>query len=191
MDTFSHKVIVLRLFLKCLTDEALRSHYSALLSSNFSKLDRQAIYDFVFNDWIVLSLEEINTFLSGILELNQNKAKGVYSYPDPIEEKMECVYLLYINDIITDIRVLRCLAEDRPHLHFLLNPDTFDYTQVDFSNYMWENFARHEKYMSYFISHRESIIPSIKEKIRNDAASEVEKKVLYGFLLNVNEVWDK
>ena len=97
--------------------------------------------------------------------------------------------MLYISDIITDISSLSELSEGRPHLQFLLNPEKFDYAQVDFSNYMWANFARCEKYMKYFIAHKDTIIPKIKEQIEKNNATEEEKKILYGFLLERNEVW--
>ena len=102
---------------------------------------------------------------------------------------MECVYLLYINDMVADISVLKKLSDRRPHLQFLLDAENFDYTQVDFSNYMWENFARHEKYMNYFVAHKDAIIPQIQSRIEKGEASEIEKRILYGFLLNGNEVW--
>lgn len=83
------------------------------------------------------------------------------------------------------------LCEDYPHLFFLLHPETFDYKKVDFSNYMWANFARREKYMAEFIKHRDDIIPLIKDHIRSRVATDVEKKILYGFLLHGNEIWEK
>ena len=54
---------------------------------------------------------------------------------------------------------------------------------------MWENFARHEKYMKYFIAHKDAIIPPIKRKIAQKNASEAEIKILYGFLLDKDDIW--
>lgn len=56
-------------------------------------------------------------------------------------------------------------------------------------HYMWENFARHEKCMKYFVAHKDAIVPKIKERIAHDDVSEVEKRILYGFLLDEDEVW--
>ena len=106
-----------------------------------------------------------------------------------MKKKLECVYLLYINDIIVELNILKELAGERPHLQFLLNPESFDYSQVDFTNYMWENFARREKYMNYFIAHKDAIIPRIQNRIKMREASESEKRILYGFLLSGSEVW--
>ncbi len=81
------------------------------------------------------------------------------------------------------------MAEGRPLLQFLLNPDEFDYSQVDFSNYMWQNFARHEQFMRYFNAHKDAIVPKIVGRIHLNNASEAEKRILYGFLLDGNEIW--
>ena len=53
---------------------------------------------------------------------------------------------------------------------------------------MWENFDLHDRYMKYFVAHRNAIIPKIKERIKNNEASEDEKRILYGFLLDKEEV---
>ena len=109
--------------------------------------------------------------------------------PDPIETKLECVYLLYISGVITDISMLNELAPQRPHLQFLLDPENFDYTQVDFSNYMWGNFAGHVQFRKYFVANKNILIPQIKSRVKQKTASEVEKKVLYGILLDKDELW--
>lgn len=49
--------------------------------------------------------------------------------------------------------------------------------------------ARHEKYMSCFIAHKDAIIPIIQNRIKSEEASETEKRILYGFLLSGNEIW--
>ena len=67
------------------------------------------------------------------------------------------------------------LRKDRV-LQFLLDRESFDYSQVDFSNYMWENFVRHEKYMASFVAHKDVIIPRIQKRIEAGGASEAEKK---------------
>ncbi len=187
---FNKKIILLRLLFKCITNEVLKNKYVAFLSSNFSKLDTYSLYDFVFNHWVKPSIEEIDYFLKGIIDIYNKQIEGIQSIPDPVETHLECAYILYIAGIIPDINILSVLAEGRPHLQFLLNPNNFDYSRVDFSNYMWENFARHEKYMKLFIEHKSTIIPGIETKINDGSASETEKKILYGFLLSGKEIWN-
>ena len=81
------------------------------------------------------------------------------------------------------------MLSQRPHLQFLLDPENFDYTQVDFSNYMWCNFAGHVQFRKYFVAHKNILIPKIKSRVKQKTASEVEKKVLYGILLDEDELW--
>ena len=172
-EDFHKKVILLRLFYQHIISEANQQKYKEFLSNNFVQLPTEAIYDFVFSGWLTPTQNSIQEF-----------------YPDSIETKLECLYLLYINDIISDIGILKELADERPHLQFLLDSEHFDYSQVDFSNYMWGNFARYEKYMNCFIAHKDEIIPKIQDRVKTGEASETEKRVLYGFLLNGNEVWE-
>ena len=188
-EDFHKKVILLRLFYQQIIGDTAQQKYKCILSDNFAQLPIEAIYDFTFSRWLTPDQNSIKEFLNGILEISRKEVTGVHSYPDPIESKLECVYLLYINDMISDISALKELSKERPHLQFLLDSESFDYSQVDFSNYMWENFARHEKYMNCFIAHKDAIIPMIQNRIKSKEASETEKRILYGFLLNGDELW--
>lgn len=189
-EDFQKKVILLRLFYQQIMGDTVRQKYKCILSDNFSQLSIAAIYDFTFSGWLTPNQNSIKKFLNEILEINRKDVTGVqYSYYHPVEAKLECVYLLYINNMIADLSTLKELANGRPHLQFLLDSEGFDYSQVDFSNYMWENFARQEKYMNCFIAHKDVIIPRIQKRIETGEASEAEKRILYGFLLSGNEVW--
>ena len=188
-EDFHKKVILLRLFYQQIIGDTVQQKYKHILSDNFAQLPIEAIYDFTFSGWLTPDQNSIKEFLNGVLEISRKEVTGVHSYPDPIESKLECVYLLYINDMISDISDLKELSKERPHLQFLLDSESFDYSQVNFSNYMWENFARHEKYMNCFIAHKDAIIPMIQNRIKSEEASETEKRILYGFLLSGDEIW--
>ena len=188
-EDFHKKVILLRLFYQQIIGDTVQQKYKHILSDNFAQLPIEAIYDFTFSGWLTPDQNSIKEFLNGVLEISRKEVAGVHSYPDPVKTKLECVYLLHINDMIADISALKELSEERPHLQFLLDRESFDYSQVDFSNYMWENFARHEKYMASFVAHKDVIIPRIQKRIEAGEASEAEKRVLYGFLLSSDEVW--
>lgn len=188
-NNIREKIVLLRLFYKNITDEVDQKTYQTFLSQSFLQLSTYEIYDFIFSGWLTPTPEVAETFLQKTLSINESRVNGVYSYPDPVETNLECIYLMYINDIINDISILTKLSKNRPHLQFLLDQENFDYSQVDFSDYMWENFARHEKYMRYFIAHKDAIIPPIKRKIAQKNASEAEIKILYGFLLDKDDIW--
>ena len=188
-EDFQKKVILLRLFYQRLIGDTIQQKYKCILSDNFAQLPISAIYDFTFSEWLTPDQNSIKELLNEILEISRKEVAGVHPYPDPVEIKLECVYLLHISDMIADISALKELSEERPHLQFLLDPESFDYSQVDFSNYMWENFARHERYMTYFVAHKDAIIPRIQKRVETGEASEAEKRILYGFLLSGDEVW--
>lgn len=189
VEDFQRKVILLRLFYSRISAQEIKDYYINLLSSQFSNLSTSAIYDLVFSKWFTPSQETLKVFLDSILELEKNSVTGVKTFPDHVEQKLECAYLLCVCDILNDITILKGLAPERPHLQFLLNPDAFDYTQVDFSDYMWVNFATKKSYMAHFLDHKDMIIPLIKERIKQSRVSLDEQKILYGFFLDGNEIW--
>ena len=187
---FQRKTILLRFFYKKIQEGTKKSEYQKLLSANFNKLNTQAIYEFVFDDWIVPSQSDISTLFYQVQKLYKERVIGAYSFPDPLETKLEQIYILFISGVIDDISALDEMSKEYTHLHFLLHPDTFDYRKVDFSDYMWANFAHYEKYMRFFIEHKEEIKPRIIEKIRKREADEIEKKILYGYLLQREDIWN-
>lgn len=122
----------MRLFYQQITGDTVQQKYKYILSDNFAQLPIEAIYDFIFSGWLTPDQNSIKEFLNGVIELSRKEVTGVHSYPDPVESRLECVYLLYINDMISDISALKELSEGRPHLQFLLDSESFDYSQVDF-----------------------------------------------------------
>lgn len=188
-ENFNSKVILLRLFYRQITGDTIQQKYKCILSDSFAQLPIDAIYDFAFSGWLTPNQGSIKEFLNEILEISEKTNSSMRIFPDPVETKLECVYLLHISDMLADISMLKPLSAGRPHLQFLLDPKNFDYSQVDFSDYMWENFARREEYMKAFVAHKEVIIPKIQKRIETGEVTEAEKMVLYGFLLKGDEVW--
>ena len=185
---FNNKVMLLRLFYKRIVNKANQKEYKSFLSDNFMKIGTYAIYDFAFNGWIKISDNEVNELKNKTLELFRSKEKGAEVYPDPIKTKLECLYILHINGLANDLSSLEEMSQDYLHLQFLLNPESFDYSQVDFSDYMWKNFALREKYMKRFVEHKNDLIPLIEERIKKDTVTEFEKRILYRFFLSKSEV---
>lgn len=184
-----NKILLLELLHNWIKDEKKRKEYSSYLSDNFSKMSSNACYTFVFNGWISLDEKKKQGLLNDIIELYHSKNPLIHTYPDQLERKLEEVYIFYISGIMEDISSLEELSKDYVHLDFLLHPNEFDYTKVDFSNYMWNNFANHENLMKHFIDNKDEIIPLIEEKIRNESASEFERKILYGCLIQKDKLF--
>ena len=53
---------------------------------------------------------------------------------------------------------------------------------------MWVNIARIDQYMESLIVHKDQIIPNIQKRIELDQATEFERKVLYGFFLEKQDL---
>lgn len=186
---FSYKAILLRLLYPRIIKQTVKDDYCKLLSTQFLQLETNAIYDFILSGWLAPTQEILEAFLNEILEMCRNKPEEIQYHPDPIEARLHCVYILYICDILVDISSLREISSGRPHLQFLLAPDAFDYSYVDFSDYMWVNFAKQKRYMSYFVAHKDIIVPRIRERLEKNLVNEDEKKILYRFLIDDDEIW--
>ena len=187
---FQERIIMVRLFYGLIKDNDKKEEYHDFVSKNFSRLKIEEIYDFVFHGWVTPSENDTDELINKTLVAYQNQIPGVYSYPDPVESKLACIYLLFLSDNIKDLSKLDDLCNDHPHLHFLLHPNEFDYTKVDFSDYMWVNFARHQEYMDLFVEHKDEIIPLIQERMKIGDAKEIEKAIYYGFFKVGNQIWE-
>ena len=188
---FQEKVLLLRLFYKTIKTKQLETQYKSFLAENYALLNENAIYDFVFSGWLELSSNDINTLLLEVVSLYKNKNDAIRVSPDPLTRKLELVMILYLSGSINDISSLQDLANYYPHLEFLLTPNEFDYSKVDFSNYMWINFAKRTEFMQLFIEHSNDIVPLIKKHIKIGIATEEEKKILYRYLSTEDDIWKR
>ena len=159
-----------------------------ILQTNFNKISLVNLYPFIFNGWVKFNQEEAEKLILSALKNAKSFRKGSIS-PNPTDTDLELIYILYIKDIISDISKLQPLSNEYPQLDFLLNPNGFDYSQVDFSNYMWQNFARTPNLLQKFIEHKNEILPKIKKRIALDEATEFERKIYYKYLLSDDGIW--
>ena len=75
------------------------------------------------------------------------------------------------------------------YLQFVLFPDSFDYSQVDFDDYMWQNLFSSKKYRKILLAHKEEIFnDTLRIKLKLGKTSDVEKKYIYGFLMEKDEI---
>ena len=140
-DRIQEKIVLLRLLYKHINDKEMIKKYKKLLSDNYEKLSTNALYDFVFSKWIRLSESNIDYLFKDIISSqkykDENEANGIRIEPDPVDSRLESIYILYLCGLIKDLSPLAEISVGKPHLQFLLKPDDFDYSTVDFSNYMW------------------------------------------------------
>ena len=93
--------------------------------------------------------------------------------------------LLYITEKISSLEPLKEMIEESDFLKFFLDEENFDYTKINFSNYMWQNIANRPHFMKIILKHRAEIIPILEEKVKQDQATDFEKRILYGHLLKI------
>lgn len=198
IDSFENanqKIICIGLLFKSFSSDERKEEMKTYIETNLPSVKRQYFLDFILNDFIAFSEEQTNSIVEKIIAIDNEQSKtSVKSYPDPLESELEILYLLILTDKIPDVNVLKrleCLNTITPFLEFILHPDTFDYNRVDFSNYMWVNFARLPMYMDEFIKAKEILIPKIQHRVKIGDASEDEKKILYGFLLDEETIWNR
>lgn len=178
------------LFSNSITNEESVKALRCVINSNWQQLSSNMFLDFVFADWIELDKEKVEALIHEVVELdNKRSSTGVYYMPDPLVEKIQELCILVITDKIDNLDCLLPIKNKTPQLEFLLAPDDFDYDRVDVSDYMWGNIMRSKKYLPYFIKAKEKIVPKIQRRITIGSASEFERKMLYGFLLDKEELF--
>ena len=198
IDSFENtdqKITVIGLLFQMFPEGQIKENLKKYIETHFSSVRKNYLLDFAFSDFIIFSKEEIDKIINEIVDIDAKQSKtNVKSYPDPLERELEMLYLLIVTDKITDtsgLKRLEKLNSKQAFIEFILNPGAFDFSQVDFSDYMWVNFARNPKYMEEFIKAKDILIPKIQHRIKIGDASEDERKILYGFLLDEQSVWKR
>lgn len=170
--------------------EANSSIHKEYIAENYSILDRDDILDFSFTNWLKLSQENVSELMDETIRIYKEQEKAAYRvYPDPLESNLEIINLFYITGVINDLSPLYVMKDKCVFLQFFLDAGEFDYEKVDFSHYMWENIARRTQFMEKFVEHKDKIIPKIQRRIHVGTATELEKKILYGYLLERGELF--
>lgn len=184
-----NRIIALRLLYKHLGASRHLREYKEFIKSNNDLIDNNDIFDFAFNDWYDITDSHKKTMLKKAVDLyNRQQSTNVRTYPDPLQSQLELICSLYIVGEITDIENLREIMAASDFLQFFLEPNNFDYSKIDFSNYMWENIARHDRFMNVILAHKADILPKLRLRVETDQATETERKILYGYILDKNEL---
>ena len=100
----------------------------------------------------------------------------------------ECIILKLLGFDV-DLTILKPYAHYSEHLQFALDPDNFDYSQIDTSNYMWQNLIYSSYYKDYFIAHKaELLTDDLKNLFDMGVETRDQQKIVYGLLLNDDEL---
>lgn len=114
---------------------------------------------------------------------------GMHTYPDWLMITIEECMILKLFGFKIDLASLEPYAHYSEHLTFMVNPESFDYSQVNTDNYMWQNFIYSKEYQPYFIAHKNEVLSDDLRKIFDlGVASEEQQKIVYGILLDEGEL---
>lgn len=183
------RVTALRLLYKHLDASRYLCEYKEFLQNNSDLIDNDDIFDFAFDDWFEITDEHRKEMLIKAVNLyKQQQSSNIHTYPDPLQSQLVLICILYLTEKITDIEDLREIIDASDFLQFFLEPDNFDYSKIDFSNYMWENIARRDRFMNVILAHKADILPKLRLRVETDQATETERKILYGYILDKNEL---
>ena len=183
------RITALRLLYKHLGASRYLHEYKEFIKNNNNLIDNDDIFDFAFDGWYEITDEHRKEMLEKAVKLyKQQQASNVHTYPDPLQSQLELIYILYLTGEISDIECLREIIDASDFLQFFLDPDNFDYTKIDFSNYMWENIARRKRFMSVILAHKEDVLPKLRLRVETDQATETERKILYGYMIDKSEL---
>lgn len=179
------RIRAIRLLYKHVINEKYKADFKQYVCKNWELLSEDDIFDFAFNDMLDITPEHEKALKDEAISIYRKQQSSPFrTEPDPLKATLELIYILYITEKINNLDELKELTVVSDFLQFFIESDEFDYNKVDFSNYMWENIARRPRFMDEIVKHKDIVIRNIQSKIEAETASEFEKKILYGFLLD-------
>lgn len=111
------------------------------------------------------------------------------TFPDWLMATIEECIILKLFGFDIDLISLEPYAHYSEHLSFMMNPEAFDYTKVNTENYMWQNLIYSKEYQSYFVEHKSEILSAdLRKSFDLGAATEEQQKIVYGILLDKDEL---
>ncbi|RGC51946.1 SIR2 family protein [Absiella sp. AM29-15] len=107
------------------------------------------------------------------------------------QQYIECCIRLYMNDYPFDLNLLTPYKETSDQLQFILDPETFDYSLVDLTDYFWCMLIYSEKTNKYFKQHRLEILNErLKKELRLNGSQTNKYIVLLTKLFSAKELSD-
>lgn len=165
--------------------------YSDFIENNLDLLYENEIFSLIIEKRLAFSNKIFNIFIN-IIETEDKARKenmGVRIYPDKLSRAIEHCIILILFEFDIDLSMLKSYAHYSKHLQFLLNPNTFDYSYVDTSNYMWQNIIYSQKYKDFFLNHKKELLSdNLKSLFNLGVETKDQQKIVYGLWLESDEV---
>lgn len=184
------KLQILYMCRKFLNDNQKQLYEEFLIKNS----DYVQLFWFIFDNVINIDNTVIGKFVEVIdreAKNNVNKSKFLGMESILQDAIGKCIVLSLINKI-DNILFLEPYKEYSIFLKFIFNPENFDYSLVDFNHYMWLNLIKNDEYREIILKNRKDIDASkIKSKFENGTATKIEERLLYRYLLEEKEFWNK
>lgn len=114
---------------------------------------------------------------------------GMRTFPDWLIVTIEECMILKLLGFDIDLTSLEPYAHYSEHLSFMVNPEAFDYSQVNTEHYMWQNLIYSKEYQPYFVEHKSAVLSDdLRKSFDLGVATEAQQKIVYGILLSQDEL---
>lgn len=163
------------------------------LNGNIELLSNHLLYQLILDKTIPYSDKVLSLIIQKINEeiKSRDNVPGVRAFPDHLKYLIDQCIILYL--VFPDVKIekLRQYIEYSDYLQFLIDPDNFDFSKVDTSDYMWVNFFRHSEFNHLLIEHKKEILTEKLEMSFSNELNNLEQaKIVFGILLDENEIWE-
>lgn len=161
--------------------------YAEFLNSNLELINTESIFYLFIEKILSYSEAALNRFVDTIIREDKNRKEnpGMRSSPDWLITSIEECIILKLIGFTVDLALLEPYAYYSKHLQFMLNPNDFDYSSIDTSNYMWQNLIYYQDYREHFIVHKDELLSDdLKNLFDMGVETRDQQKIVYGLLLN-------
>lgn len=168
---------------KLLSNEQMRRVGNNILSS-IDKININTVIHFIFDNIIEYNeiieskiLSEVDSHVS-----NRIKNPGVRTSPDPLEDILEDVIVLFLLGKGVNIFKFEKYIEYNDVLYFIINPNNFDYKKISLDNLNWMNVIRDERYLKIIIANAKAVVnKKLKYNIDNGFADQEQTRLYYKY----------
>lgn len=168
---------------RLLSNEQIERISKNILSS-IDSININTVINFIFYNVIEYNeiieskiLSEVDSHVS-----NRIKNPGVRTFPDPLENILENVIVLFLLGKGVNIFKFEKYIEYNDVLYFIINPNHFDYGKISLDNLNWMNVIRDEKYLKIIIDNAKAIVnKKLKYNIDNGFADEEQTRLYYKY----------
>ncbi|MGI6692147.1 MAG: SIR2 family protein [Christensenellales bacterium] len=161
------------------------------LESHIDKLSEENIFFCLLDDALDFNKNLEDRIVNKIKACYEERRKspGVRVYPDPLKATIDIAIIIRLFGFDFDISRLEPYSEQSEYIRFILNPDIYDYSKVDMTDFMWVNLIWSKEYGNHFIAHKNELLSeSLKDVFDKGKETKSQQKIVYGLLLSKDEL---